>query len=614
MTPIRTMTMEWDMRVFLAVTVKRAGSRLELATDIAKSVIGQIFPVPPDTITADEWSCEDSALLTWSNEGSAIGRPTLISKNDGHALGVNGNLAQQADLSRLVGAGHLGSAADRLGGCFSAVRVARGEIQAATSGTRAFPVFFAETTDFHVVGSRALHVHLVATGGRVHWNEIALQSMIRQGYFLSDETPYSGVTALGPSSSLVIRGGTRSIKATPLPEASPIPASPKEKRAAVARLGDALVAAVEPLRLTSEPVNLALTGGRDSRLMAALLHAARIPFRATTNGLDSHPDVVIARLIAGRLKIEHTVIPPVRTERKDAVLVPHPSERAYEVLRTCEGMTSAYESIVEYLPYSSKPTMSGQSGEILRGGFLYSQGQTTDKAMRRRVNDFFLKNESLFTDQANAHARELAAPWLARVGQNPWEVLDHMYVTYRVGRWHAAARAGSLRRGDPVQPFLDNRVVVEALGLDQRWRHSEEVVYELIRRFAPALRKFELEGTPWRFSADQAKRRRTWPWSARTSAPASAPKPVKKSGGGWTWRTSPGPVLSALLGDYVVERADALSALIHPQELKALFAAPSVSQPALAWNLYTVATMLTEAFPSEPPKQLEPVRVDIPHA
>src|SRR5690606_29522814 len=125
--------------------------------------------------------------------------------------------------------------------------------------------------------------------------------------------------------------------------------------------------------LTDE-VNLALTGGRDSRLMAPLLHAAGVPFRVTTNGLDDHPGVVTARQIAARLGVEHNVIAPKRTERRDAVLVEHPLRRTYEVLRTCEGMTSAYESIVEYLPYSPKLTMSGQSGEILRGGFLYSQG------------------------------------------------------------------------------------------------------------------------------------------------------------------------------------------------------------------------------------------------
>ncbi|MEV4747624.1 asparagine synthase-related protein [Streptosporangium sp. NPDC049248] len=594
----------------MALISKNPKSPVATAISIARSVIGDVFPAPLDTVTADEWRDAETTLLAWSNEESVAGRLPLISKGPDHAVGISGHLAAAKDVARLAAAASLGGAAASLGGCFSAFRVAPGEVQAVTVSTRACPVFYAETPQLHIVGNRALHVHLVATGGTILWNELALQSMIRQGYFLSDETPYRGVEALGPSSSIVVRGGTRTIAGTPLPQARPAPGSPRAKRAAVAQLGEALVAAVAPLRSASEPVNLALTGGRDSRLMAALLHAAKIPFRATTNGLDDHPDVVIARQIAAKLGIDHTVIAPTQTVAKDAVVIPHPQQRTYDVLKTCEGMTSAYESIVEYLPYSAKLTMSGQSGEILRGGFLYSQNNTSEKAMLRRIKDFFLKNDKLFTDEVNEHARSLATPWMARAQENPWEVLDHMYITYRVGRWHAGARVGSLRRGNPIQPFLDNRVVPEALALEQQWRYSEEVVYGLIREFAPVLRSVPLEGTPWRFAADRPPSLLSRFLPTAKAAPAAVSS--KKKSSGWNWRTSPGPTLSAILGEYVMERADALTDLIRPDELKLLFAGPTVTQPALAWNLYTVTSMLTNTFPGEPPAELDSVHISIP--
>ncbi|MFC4010717.1 asparagine synthase-related protein [Nonomuraea purpurea] len=598
------------MRVFLGMVAKRPGANLDQPAALARSVLDDVFPVPAETIDAAEWTGQDAVLLAWSNEGGAAARPPLIARGKRGGLGLSGTLPASSDVRCLAEApaSALIDVMAELSGCFSAIRVAEGELQAATASTRALSVFYAENDDLHVVGTRALHVHLIANRGKVAWDEPALQTMIRQGYFLSDETPYQGVTALGPSCLITIRDGRRSITGHPLPVARPAPASGRAKRKAIGELGDALVAAVEPLRTLPEPVNLALTGGRDSRLMAALLHASRIPFRATTNGLDDHPDVVIARAVAARLRIGHTVIPPARTEAMDAVLVPHPIVRTHEVLRACEGMTSAYESIVDYRPYSTTPTMSGQSGEILRGGFLYSQGQTTDKAMRRRVGDFFLKNASLFTDEANEHARGLAEPWLRRVDDNPWEVLDHLYVTYRVGRWHAAARVGSLRRGDPIQPFLDNRVVVEALSLDQRWRHSEEVVYELIGRLAPGLQKIEVEGKPWRFRAEAPPPGRWW-----RRPPAASPTQVaQKRGGAWNWRTSPGPRLSALLGEFVLERADALAGLVRGDELRVMFAETIVKQPALAWNLYTVAAMLTGVFPGKPPTIADPVRIEIP--
>ncbi|MFI6926397.1 hypothetical protein ACIBIZ_41125 [Nonomuraea spiralis] len=83
-----------------------------------------------------------------------------------------------------------------------------------------------------MVGSGALLVHLVAQPvDRVDHDLLALQTMVRQGFFLSDETPYKGVSALRPSSRITVRDGVRTITGTPLPEAAPAPATGRAKRA-----------------------------------------------------------------------------------------------------------------------------------------------------------------------------------------------------------------------------------------------------------------------------------------------------------------------------------------------------------------------------------------------
>ncbi|MGR6915917.1 asparagine synthase-related protein [[Actinomadura] parvosata] len=566
------------------------------------------FPVPPDVIRGREWHGRGVSLLAWTNEPDDARRPPLITEHGGRVIGLNGHLADPAEVTALPD--------DSVGGCFSAWFARDGELGASTAINRVCPVFHAETPELHIVGSRALLVHLTARPDeRVDFDVLALQSMVRQGFFLSDETPYKGVSALRPSSRLVVRDGVRTVTETPLPEAAPAPTSARHKRAAVGELAEALLATVAPLRDLGEPVNLALTGGRDTRILAALLHAARVPFRTTTNGLDTHPDVIIARMIAERLGVEHTVIAPPQTAAKDAVLVEHPLGRAWETLRTCEGMTSAYETIVSYLPYSGKPTMSGQSGETLRAGSLnLLQTDLGDQALRRRIETTFTKDAKLFTAEANEHARELARPWLAR--GNRLETLDHLYIWYKVGRWQASARAGSLRRGDPVRPFLDNRVVRAALSLDQSWRLSEEVIYTLILRLAPELRDVPIEGRQWRFvqstESAPAKRRR-FPWPARTRLPGPPPHlPTTKTGGGWSWRTSPGPALTDVLRQQVLGSLDALAPIVEPDEVRALFADPVVRKPALAWHLYTVSTLLTGLYPGKAPEDLPRITVSRP--
>ncbi|NUO99826.1 MAG: hypothetical protein HOV96_00365 [Nonomuraea sp.] len=584
------------VRVYLGLAAKRQDVPVRVL-DRVRSVIDLAFPVPADVIRAREWHGRGVSLFAWTNEPDDTRLPALLTEHQGRAIGLNGHLADPADVTRLPD--------DSVGGCFSAWLARDGELTASTAINRVCPVFHAETPDLYVVGSRALLVHLAAqTVDRIDHDVLALQSMIRQGFFLSDETPYKGVSALRPSSRLTVRDGVRTIGETPLPEAAPAPTSNRAKRAAIGELAEALLATVTPLRDLGEPVNLALTGGRDTRILAALLHAARVPFRVTTNGLDTHPDVIIAREIAALLKVEHTVIAPPQTAQKDAVLVEHPLSRAWETLRTCEGMTSAYESIVSYLPYSGKPTMSGQSGETLRAGSLnLLQTDLSDKALLRRITTTFCKDAPLFTEEANEHARELARPWQTRA--NRLEALDHVYIWYKVGRWQASARAGSLRRGDPVRPFLDNRVVRAALSLDQSWRLSEEVIYTLILRFAPHLRDVRIEGRPWRFAEGLTK---PWPWSRLPAGHL----PTVKTGGGWSWRTSPGPALTDVLREQVLGSLDALAPIVNPDEVRALFAGPVVKKPGLAWHLYTVSTLLTGLYPGKRPEGLEEITVTRP--
>ncbi|WP_214409445.1 asparagine synthase-related protein [Sphaerisporangium fuscum] len=619
------------MRVHLAVAAKRAGVPLPpVVLDAARQAITRAFPVPAETVTASEWrsAAGDTALLSWSNEPEGHGLP-IVCSGAGRVAGLTGHLAEPAEVDRLLAAPRLGETTARTGGVFSIFRAGEGEVGAATGLTRACPVYYAETSDVHVVGSRALLVHLAAraaeTASRrpeIVWDLPALESMVRVGYFLSDETPFLGVGALPPAAEIVVTAGRRTIGAAPLPPTRPAPSGRRAVRAQVDELADALLAAVRPLRDTPEPVRLSLTGGRDSRLLAALLHRADIPFVTATSGQDDSPDVVIARQVADALGVRHDVARPKRSEDGEALVVPHPLVRGHNVLFACEGMISVYENIPNGVRFDPTPRMSGHGGEILRGGFLQNQADPDPKAIRRRVDGFFGKNTDLLTEEAKEHARALASPWQDRCRDDGAKVLDDLYLTYRVGRWHAASRASLLRGQNPVPPFLDNLVVRTALSMDPMWRRSEELIHGVITAFAPSLRDVPIEGTPWRFTTDSPARglmdrlrRRfaTTPGGPSEAGPSRA-APGEKP---WNWRTKPSRELTDLLcaavnGAREAPGTDGLARIVDGAGAARLPELLVKQRMDVLWHLYTVSVMLTDAFSTPVAPGLPPLRIPSP--
>ncbi|MFI6790872.1 asparagine synthase-related protein [Nonomuraea sp. NPDC050383] len=610
------------MRVHLVLAAKRAGVPVpSVALEAAREAITRAFPVPAETVRSAGWrsAAGDTALLSWSNEPEGHGLP-LVCSGGGRLMGLTGHLAEPAEVERLLAAPRLGEAAVRTGGVFSVFRAGEGEVGAATGLTRACPVFYAETSDVHVVGSRALLVHLVARAAEtassrpeIAWDLPALESMVRAGYFLSDETPFHGVGALPPAAEIRITAGRRAVTEAPLPEARPAPASRRATRAQVDELADALLAAVRPLRNTTEPVRLSLTGGRDSRLLAALLHKADIPFVTSTSGHDDHPDVVIAGHVAEVLGVQHRVTRPKRSEGGTELIVPHPRVRTHNALFACEGLISAYENIPGGTRFDPTPRMSGHGGEILRGGFLQNQADLDAKAVRRRVDGLFGRNADLLTREAREHGRALASPWLDRCREDGASVLDRLYLTYRVGRWHAASRASLLRGQNPVPPFLDNLVVRTALSMDPLWRRSEALIHGVIGAFAPRLRDVPVEGRPWRFTTEEAPRRglmdRLRPPRAQ-AVPAGGPAPAGKP---WNWRTKPSQELVDLMSAGILDargalKGDGLASVVDEDAVARL----PESRMDVLWHLYTVSVMLTDAFSTPAPPDLPLVHVPVP--
>ena len=119
-------------------------------------------------------------------------------------------------------------------------------------------------------------------------------ALLNPGFPLGSVTPFRGVSALSRSTIIQVLGGAASRNGAGSPP------RPRGRRTAAGSRRAALVAAVTPLREAGSPVELSLTGGKDSRLVAAALVKAGVPVRGRTHGFADHPDVVVAAEIARR--------------------------------------------------------------------------------------------------------------------------------------------------------------------------------------------------------------------------------------------------------------------------------------------------------------------------
>jgi len=368
---------------------------------------------------------------------------------------------------------------------------------ARTSVTRVDPVYLAEVPGAVIVTDRAAWAAWTSSRLDDH-DPLHLCALLSPGFPLGGVTPFTGVTAVAPSTALRLRSG--SVTRATAARLEPGPGGARE-------VAEALVAAVAPLRDAGGPVELSLTGGKDSRLIAAALVKAGVPAVARTHGFADHPDVVIAAEIARRLGLEHVVRTPAAPGQRVDVL-----GRIRATVLVADGMLSAFENVGRPDPAASPAlTAGGHGGELLRGGYAETAGRLTAPGRlgglggvigpaRRAARSAELlrrlttKHLGLIRrGPAAAYAASLA-PWAPLLARHPMQALDDFYLVNRAGRWSAAARQAYLLRERLAQPLFDDCVVLAARAVPLTDRVSGALSAGVLAELSPALADVPLAG------------------------------------------------------------------------------------------------------------------------
>ena len=437
------------------------------------------------------------------------------------------------------------------------------EIRALTSVARTDPVYLGSRGDAIVIGNRASWVASV-TGRLTDHDPVMAAALLNLGFPLGDVTPYRGVRALGGAREAIATDGRLTIR--------PVVSDPP--RAGVA---DALTDTVAPLRSAGELVDADLTGGKDSRLIAAALTAAKVPFRARTHGADGHPDVITAAAVAARLGVEHIVTTP---KPAAAVTTDDVLARVRGAALVGDGMLSAFENTGRPDPEFAADVIhvGGHGGELLRGGYAsYAAGRLA--TLRGAAQFRRLTTGRLHLLRPAAAAAYLAAltPWTAAFALGPRRVLDDFYLVNRAGRWSAAARQAYLLREQLCQPFFADDVVRAARAIPLRDRLASYCYQNVLSCLAPDLLDIPLAGR----------------------VPA-----------GLDWRRSLPPAIAAFLRGYVLDQGTPLFDIVSRRAAEHALRAsdrPSGPQagpqagppagppgdPAAVWALATLAARLS---------------------
>lgn len=485
---------------------------------------------------------------------------------------------------------------------------ATGSLGASTSLSRLAPVYWTRTDEAWLVSGRALLLaRLRSRDGTPAYDPMSLAPLIIDGYFRNDRTPYQGVDVLGPAGTLEVHDdGARTTVQDP----------------AALRCGELVPGEQDLDELMREirhsvsssvhgDVVCTLTGGRDSRLVAATLHALGVPFRARTRGAPDHPDVMVAARVAAALGVPHERIPPPTMAREGGdVLEVDLGARTRSVLFACDGMLYAWENALNpsHQPGETGTLFGGGGGESLRGGFakrvapdLQPPWDVASDWLRSRYEQYArlfrpgLTDDYIGTLQAWIDA-DRAAGVAAGVS------LDRYFVWYFTGRWKsaffAAANDGAIRH-----PLHDDRITRFGLRLAPVAKAWNRIPQELAVRFAPALRDVAYH--------DKAAGRAAVAAGAHAS---TTPPP-------FDWRRTSTDQMYRAFREQVFEGrgATALWTIMDRQRLDRWFREREGRPPARSarvgmfmWGLYTCSVLLSNEWlePQEGTPRM--VRVRIP--
>lgn len=373
------------------------------------------------------------------------------------------------------------------------------------------------------------------------------------GYRVGTATAYRAVTQLAQEHVLTIDSDA----ARQRPMDSPLIRLGEERGWSAnlePRLEEGIAQAMAAVELgvgAKGPINLPITGGKDSRVVLALCLAAglRERLRLFTRGYAGHPDVMAGETIAAALGLPHRREPPHGSDEPAHWTCDRFFEKLMTQVYQSDGMVGGWDLILGER-IAAETLITGHMGEVLKA---YSkkplpEGRLDPVAMVRLQAPF--DPMGLLRPQAReALIAQLAAQMdrAREEGAREADLPDLFYYRNRIPNWLGAIRGIKSFERQPVVPLGAPALLQLSFRLTPEERKSELLHYLIIARCAPEL-------LPLPFALQQ--------WDARLGEGVPRTEPIRSAAdappmfGNWQFSINHNPSIRAALATEIEARGE----------------------------------------------------------
>lgn len=505
------------MKIFTAVVKKQPISyrdhqehlhTSEVILSLIDKSVKNFFPVRDFDNEVFEISKGCNSQICWSMVSNESNRNTYNNKKNDFIDYIDVIGSCSVDINEL----YVGKFLDinkirAMGGRFSLIKIDENSLEFVTDAVGSYIAFYAETEDYWIFSTHSTIVHYIQRSLAEPFKQFnpiydvnSLRNFAIQGHYDHISCAFEGVKCIPLDSRLIIDFSGVQIHRfnSDIYESDSI-LSAIEYNDIVQNLAESITLACKPL-VDAQSINFPISGGRDSRLVAAALFAVGLrQVKCATSGYPEHPDVIIGKRIADILGWPHETREPGPSP--ESLSYEDPVNRIIRALDVHDLQTSAWDDIEDYGPFISAPVLSGVGGELLRGGYMATKKVEVDTSQAIQQINNLLNGGSFFDIPPSILTQHYTRKILEVAQFNPMLALDYLYYDNRNYRWVTARRRGLTFRRVGVEPLFDNRVVSLSRKIDVKTKWQERLFFDVIAKLNPNLRDIPIEGSRWRFEA-----------------------------------------------------------------------------------------------------------------